>query len=74
MTEIETARLMLLCGGLHDIAEKTNDQNAAKQVTDIQIGIEKLIGHFPITQNKYSSSNEKITIATKDADWHKAHV
>lgn len=46
MTNKEKAELMLVCGALHDIAEKCNKYNGVvkQQITDVQLRLEGMIG------------------------------
>lgn len=45
MTEQEQISIMLICGALHDIAEKSNEHWTKRQVTEIQNKLSKLIGY-----------------------------
>lgn len=43
VAEEQIAKLMMLCGCLHDIAEKTKDSIAQKQLLDVSDKLQKIV-------------------------------
>lgn len=43
MSNQDKSNLLMLCGALHDIAEKVKDDIAAFQVGDVRVKIERII-------------------------------
>jgi len=53
LTDKTKGELMMLCGALHDIAEKTKEQTTCKQITDVQMRLQKIIGVDGLQAAKY---------------------
>jgi len=53
LTDTKKGELMMLCGALHHIAEKTKEQTACKQITDVQMRLQKIIGVDSLQADKY---------------------
>lgn len=51
MSEKEKYSLMIWCGALWDIAEKSNEPYTQKQVNEVRYNIEKLCGEKDIAQS-----------------------
>ena len=43
MKESDKASLLMLCGALHDIAEKVKDDIGAFQIDDVRVKIERIV-------------------------------
>lgn len=62
MTDPEKARLMLLCGCLHDISEKAKEETTARQVKTVQLLIQKDILGYPNFEEPEFNWDQRILI------------